>query len=315
MHPAYSVIIFTTLSGAGFGLMAVLGFEAAFGEIARHWVVGLVGLGLAFALAAIGLLSSTLHLGHPERAWRAFSQWRSSWLSREGVAAVATFIPAGLLALIWIFAPGSSSLLTLLGLATAILAIITVYTTGMIYQSLPTIRAWHLPMVAPIYVLLAVMSGVVIAHAVLLAVAQGDRAMGHAAIGLLILGALAKLYYWHVVDATKPIASAGSATGLGRFGKVRVLEHPHTQANFVMREMGFQVGRKHAMKLRRSALIAAFLIPMILVLISLYGNGLPALAAALGAAISMLSGLFVERWLFFAEAEHVVTNYYGAEAA
>jgi hypothetical protein len=48
-------------------------------------------------LVSLGLLSSTFHLGHPERAWRAFSQWRSSWLSREGVAAVATYLPAGLL--------------------------------------------------------------------------------------------------------------------------------------------------------------------------------------------------------------------------
>jgi hypothetical protein len=54
-------------------------------------------------LVSLGLLSSTFHLGHPERAWRAFSQWRSSWLSREGVAAVATYLPAGLLFLALMF--------------------------------------------------------------------------------------------------------------------------------------------------------------------------------------------------------------------
>jgi hypothetical protein len=32
---------------------------------------------------------------------RAFSQWRTSWLSREGVMAVLTSIPAGLSALGW----------------------------------------------------------------------------------------------------------------------------------------------------------------------------------------------------------------------
>ena len=43
----------------------------------------------AFALlVSAGLLSSVGHLGKPLRAWRAFSQWRSSWLSREGVAAL-----------------------------------------------------------------------------------------------------------------------------------------------------------------------------------------------------------------------------------
>ena len=60
-------------------------------------------MGLALGLISAGLLSSAGHLGRPERAWRAFSQWRSSWLSREGVASVATFVPAGLFAIGWVF--------------------------------------------------------------------------------------------------------------------------------------------------------------------------------------------------------------------
>ncbi len=48
---------------------------------------------LALVLIGGGLLSSTLHLGNPQRAWRALSQWRSSWLSREGVMAMLTFVP------------------------------------------------------------------------------------------------------------------------------------------------------------------------------------------------------------------------------
>ena len=38
---------------------------------------------IAYALASGGLIASTFHLGHPERAIKAFTQWRSSWLSRE----------------------------------------------------------------------------------------------------------------------------------------------------------------------------------------------------------------------------------------
>lgn len=315
MHPAYSVIVFTTFSGAGFGLMAILGLGAAFGRIADYWAIGAVGIALAIALAGIGLLSSTFHLGHPERAWRAFSQWRSSWLSREGIAAVVTLGVAGLLWLVWTFVPGPGIVISLLGIATAILAMITVYTTGMIYQSLPTIKAWHQPIVSPIYILLALTSGTVIAHALLLALAEGQRAFGIAGMGLLAASALAKLLYWNRTDAAAPLTTAGSATGLGRFGTVRVLEWPHTQENFVMREMGYKVARKHAAQLRRSSLLAAFAIPFVLILISIFGNGLAALAAAFGAAISMMAGLFVERWLFFAEAKHVVTTFYGAEAA
>ena len=86
-----SVIFFTTASGAGYGLLALVGVLAPLGLVPSDGRFGAAALGLAFVLITAGLLSSTLHLGHPERAWRAFSQWRSSWLSREGVLSVATF--------------------------------------------------------------------------------------------------------------------------------------------------------------------------------------------------------------------------------
>src|SRR6187200_1326805 len=103
MHPAYSVIIFTTVSGAGFGLLIWLAFSLLFLEvIPLQPLPGLIAFGLAFVLISIGLASSTLHLGRPERAWRAFSQWRTSWLSREGIMAVATYVPAGVAAIGWV---------------------------------------------------------------------------------------------------------------------------------------------------------------------------------------------------------------------
>ena len=93
MHPAYSVILFTTASGAGYGLLALLGLVGFNHGPASSLIFGLTAMVIALGLITIGLLSSTFHLGHPERAWRAFSQWRSSWLSREGVAAVLTYLP------------------------------------------------------------------------------------------------------------------------------------------------------------------------------------------------------------------------------
>ena len=90
VHPAPSVILFTTASGAGYGLLAWLGAAGAFGGLpADRWFGG-VAMVIGLGLVSAGLLASTFHLGHPERAWRALSQWRSSWLSREGVAAMAT---------------------------------------------------------------------------------------------------------------------------------------------------------------------------------------------------------------------------------
>jgi DMSO reductase anchor subunit len=104
-------------------------------------------------------------------------------------------------------------------------------------------------------------------------------------------------------------ASLASATGLAAFGTVRPLDQPHFAENYVLREMGYQIARKHALKLRRIAATLAFLLPALLVLLTALGIA-PAVPVT-AAALSALVGLFVERWPFFAEATHVSTIYYG----
>ncbi|MEL6375441.1 MAG: DmsC/YnfH family molybdoenzyme membrane anchor subunit [Pseudomonadota bacterium] len=316
MHPAYSVIVFTCASGAGYGLLMWLSAVHLFGRTLSP-TYAIVGLTLALILISVGLLASTLHLGRPERAWRAFSQWRTSWLSREGVAAVITYIPAGLLWLSLVTGAGWSNLLG----ALAILgALVTVYCTGMIYASLPTIRHWDQPLVAPLYLLFALATGGILY--VWLGSLFGGLLFAEVAIALLALGLAfgTKMAYWRQVDTQAPRFSAEAATGLGRFGQVRALEAPHTQPNYVMREMGYTVARKHAAKLRQIVLIAGFAVPAVaLALASLTtsgaeGSGLIGLLA-LVAVVAGGVGILTERWLFFAEAEHVVTLYYGANQA
>jgi DMSO reductase anchor subunit len=95
-------------------------------------------------------------------------------------------------------------------------------------------------------------------------------------------------------------------------GKVRVLDPPHTQPNFVMREMGYRVARKHVQLLRKATLLLGFGLPIVFLLVS---QGGLAVTGALLAILSMAAGLLIERWLFFAEAEHVSMLYYGADAA
>ncbi len=313
MHPAYSVIAFTTASGAGLGLLAWLALFALLDIVPTERWLGFVGFGLAFVLLTAGLLASTSHLGRPERAWRAFSQWRTSWLSREGVAAVATYVPAGLLGIGWVFFETASGFFALMALLTVACSIATLYTTGMIYASLKTIRQWHQPLTAPLYIVLGLASGAVLLTLLLALFGEATRASAWIAIIALIVAAALKWLYWLRIDGEARDYTAEAATGLGHLGKVRPLEPPHTQPNFVMREMGFRVARKHAKRLRNLALLFAFAVPVAGLLLSrLPGLGI---VGPLLAVLSMAAGLMVERWLFFAEAEHVSMLYYGAEAA
>ena len=315
MHPAYSVIFFTTASGAGYGLLALLSIAGLLGLVPLDPWLCFVGFLISYALITGGLISSTFHLGHPERALGAFSQWRTSWLSREGVLAVLTYVPTGLFALGWFFETTNGWVWQLLGWLGVVCSIATVYCTGMIYASLKTIRQWNMPEVAPLYILLAAATGAVLLNLLLVGFGYAGSWSFWTAIILLAVAMLVKVMYWLAADSANKTHTAGRATGLGRFGQVRALEPAHSTPNYVMREMGYRVGRKHARKLRSFAVILAFLIPIAASAMALISSAVPLELWAMLAVISVAVGIFIERWLFFAEAQHVVTLFYGEQEA
>ncbi len=303
MHPAASIIFFTTLSGLGYGLAGALGL----GVLAPGLMSTLMAYGLALALIGAGLLSSTLHLGNPQRAWRAFSQWRSSWLSREGVLAVIGF-PV-IAAHGWLtFSSGERW--PLLGLAAAVLAAATVYCTAMIYASLRSVQAWNTWLTPACYLAFAVAGGGLLA---LLFLAWQGALRGPAVLAVAALVFCAwglKMAWWRRMDSEPHLSTTASATGLGKIGRVTLFEPPHMTSNYLTREMGFQVARKHASKLRKIALVLGCGLPFLLAIMSGGSGAIAVLLAAL-AVVAFYAGVVTERWLFFAEARHAVTSYYG----
>ncbi len=311
MHPAFSVIFFTVSSGVGYGLLALIGALGAIGVLPADRAFGLTGIALALVAVTAGLLSSTVHLGHPERAWRALSQWRTSWLSREGVAAVVTYIPACGLAAAWLWPESYGGAGWIIGWASAVMAMVTVYCTAMIYRSLATIPEWANGWTVINYLTLALASGAVWLTALKSAFGVTAGAMDTIALVSLVLAWCFKLAYWRHIDTAEPTTTLESATGLGRFGQVRLLEAPHTEDNYLLKEMGYQVARRHAAKLRFYAQGFAFLLPGILIAAAMNLDGVGAALAAIAASLSITVGLLIERWLVFAQARHVVTLYYG----
>ncbi|WP_374313239.1 dimethyl sulfoxide reductase anchor subunit family protein [Dongia sp.] len=311
MYPAYSVIFFTTASGAGYALMVLI---SAFGLVgllpAERWF-GLTGFLVGLIAVTAGLLSSTYHLGRPERAWRAFSQWRSSWLSREGVLAVATFVPAGVTALGWVF---WEQIWALPALLLILLAVATICCTAMIYASLRTVRRWSNGWTVPAYLSMGFATGSLWLSLLASLFALYGLSTGILSLATVIAAAFVKQGYWRFVDTDIGTATSGTATGLGRFGKVRLFAAPHTEENYLLKEMGFKVARKHAQQLRRIVWGSAFATPLVCTILALL---LPALSLPLlvVAVLANATGTLAERWLFFAEARHVVTLYYGAETA
>jgi DMSO reductase anchor subunit len=309
MHPAYSVILFTTASGAGYGLLALLCLVGISHGEASSLAFGLAAMVISLGLITVGLLSSTFHLGHPERAWRALSQWRSSWLSREGVAAVVTYVPAVVFGAVWSGLVSAPQWIAPLAVITGVLALVTVFCTGKIYSTLATIRAWHNSWTVWVYITFALATGATILAAITAVFGNFPAFLVYFSSVWLAVALIVKLCYWRSIDSAPRDLTIEQATGLGRIGRVSQWEVPHTAANYVQEEMGYAVARKHAVKLRRLVILSLVLA----ILLMLAALAVP-LAALLSAALAVFASV-VQRWLFFAEAQHVSTLFYGAKAA
>jgi DMSO reductase anchor subunit len=282
MHPAPSIILFTTLSGLGFGMLTFLGLDA---PAPRGWVAFWF-FAIAYVLAAGGLISSTFHLGHPERALKAFTQWRSSWLSREAWLAVLALGLMGPYAIGLVFFDARWSFFGILG---GLLSLATVFAQ---MRTIPRWNHWSPPVLFLLY-----------------AVAGGGLMTGHVPLALWLfpLAGIVQIVAWADQDRRERMSDTtlATATGLGGIGTVRAFEPPHTGSNYLTNEMVFRIGRKHAATLKVISLFLAFAFPVLLLLLPFHH------IMAVLAALSHVAGVLVQRWLFFAEARHVVGLYYG----
>jgi DMSO reductase anchor subunit len=185
----------------------------------------------------------------------------------------------------------------------------------MIYASLKSIARWSNAWVPPAYLLLGLATGALLLMLLthLFGLAAGIPTL--VAALLVLFAAAAKIAYWNSVRRAAAVSNVSTATGLGKAGLVRLLDAPHTESNYLLQEMGYRVARKHAVRLRIIAVAALFAVPFALLLAIV---GLPAGPLATPftvlAVTSAAIGVLVERWLFFAEAKHVVTLYYGADS-
>lgn len=311
MHPAFSVIFFTVSSGAGFGLFALLYFAdvlklggglsgeqiAATGAIAFFFIIG-------------GLLSSVLHLANPKNAWRAFSRFRTSWLSREGVFSVAFFpVAFAYLVLSWFSPANLEGLRLVLGLTATLLAWVTVFSTGMIYGCLKTIRQWNTPLVPANYLALGNFSGALMLLAVAAWAGLSLQPFAYLAGSMLIIAALLKAIYYFWIAEPGAGPSIQTATGFTR-AQVRLLDAGHTHGTFLTQEFGFQLAREYALALKFFVFAIGFIVPLGLLIMT---SGKPSLTLSALIVGLALVGLVAERWLFFAEARHVVNFYHGSQ--
>lgn len=320
MKPALSVILLTTLIGAGQGLF--LAYYSA------EWFVllsilapaqndiGGYAAGLSFMLLVAGLLASFFHLGHPERAWRAAAMWRTSWLSREVIALPLAMVFILGYALVKlggiereIFRLGDAipiSLATLLGFG-AVLAVCALFVcTAMIYACLKFLRQWHSPLTVLNFLLLGCASGFTLASA--LAAVGKDGRISYFSGMAIFLTAIALLSRYASLRRNRRLRSPStlqSAIGV-HHPTIRQIAQGAMGGSFNTRAFMHDYGPSVLRLIRRAFLLVAFVIPLLL--LSLGDHG--ALALYVTAFVLQYLGLLAERWYFFIEAEHPQNIYY-----
>jgi DMSO reductase anchor subunit len=326
MRPDPSVLLLTTLIGAGQGL-----FLALF-TVQLYALAGLLppqdghffyahGSLIALALLVGGLVASFFHLGRPERAFRAAAKWRTSWLSREVIvlpalmAAVFAFGAAHLTGWKPVLATLPSGVpldaTVALGGAGTVLAFALFLCTAMIYACLPFLREWATPLTVFNFTLLGGASGFTLASAFAAWQApELTRFLAAWAIVLTLLGFAGRAAALVRNHRLKPRSTPQTALGI---------KHPR----IVQTSMGFMGGSFNTREFfhgrPRSVLravlwgfpVAAFVVPVALLATAWTGGGAGALLMAF---VVQYAGLLAERWLFFAQANHAQNLYYQAVA-
>lgn len=309
MKPAFSVISFTAVAGAGQGLVVVLALALWSGVTVNPSSVAIT-LGVALALLVLGLAASFFHLGHPERAWRAMAMWRTSWLSRE-VIVLPLFITVvfvwGMLA-INASSPATQKPLALIAL---VLAAALWLCTAQIYACLRFIAEWAHPLTLVNFTLIGLASGTVLASA--LAAHLGESVWLAQSLPWALTLTFAA---WFTRTAAlmrnaslKPRSTAQSATGI-QAKRLTQKSMGMSAGAFNTREFFHGATESAVRHIRLTVHGLAFALPTGLLLLA-HGPASGAATALLWLAVAVQTvGVLAERWLFFAQARHPQNLYY-----
>ena len=308
MHPSKSIIFFTVISGTGYGIFIGLLFNILFMEISYSLNYKLFISLVSFLMIVLGLLSSTLHLGHPERAWRAFSQWKSSWLSREGLVSVITFFPMVLFYYFWINnINGYVFLLIIL----CIFSLLTIFCTGQMYATLKTIPSWNNSLVTPIYIFNGITVGSLFVYSINFYFNYSIFLYEKFIIITIVLNLLLKISYW-ILIRQKTDTNIQTAVGI-KSKNISFFEGPHTGKNYLTTEMINKSNNKNNNFLRLTFCILTFIIPLYMInqYSTLIADQFILKLSMIFVFILALVGMIIERYLFFIQSKHVVGLYYG----
>jgi len=322
MNPPYSVIFLTTLIGVGQGLFLALFFGESYmllehipSESGHFFATGSL---IALLFLVGGLIASFFHLGHPERAWRAASQWRTSWLSREVIALPLFMLLVFVYGVLHFFdinpvVFGTAALpetpLTIVIGGIGVLACLALFIcTGMIYACLKFLQEWATPLTPINYTLFGMASGCTLAA--LYSQQQHSPLLVHMTVWAIILTLTAFLTRSAALVRNYRIkhkSSLRSAIGV-RHSQLQQKAQGAMGGSFNTREFFHGKTAMFLKSIKWIFIILVFPVPVALLGIALTNHQLTGVFIL--AFVVQYLGLLAERWFFFAQAKHPQNLYY-----
>jgi len=315
MHPAFSVIFFTVVSGAGYALISLLSLFnfLNFGMLIDKNTFFIIAITSA-VLFTMGLISSTFHLANPKNAWRAFMRFKTSWLAREGLLAIL-FYPILALYLYFIYIDmqiNNFMLMQYYSFLIFTISTVIIYCTGMIYACLKTIPQWNTIWTPINYITIGFALAAMIFFFILNLNGYDTTSYENYTLSIIAFSLATKLTYYFVIRLPKyNIADATNAAVKLKSTNVRLLDVGHTGGTFLTDEFGYKVAERKLFRIKILSIFSGFIIPFFLIYIYsfIYEN----IALCSLAIFLSFIGMISERWLFFAQAKHVVNLYHGVE--
>ena len=315
MHPAFSVIFFTVVSGAGYALISLLCLFnfLNFGMLIDKNTFFIIAITSA-VLFTMGLISSTFHLANPKNAWRAFMRFKTSWLAREGLLAIL-FYPILALYLYFIYIDmqiNNFMLMQYYSFLIFTISTVIIYCTGMIYACLKTIPQWNTIWTPINYITIGFALAALIFFFILNLNGYDTTNYENYILSMIAFSLATKLTYYFVIRLPKyNIADATNAAVKLKSTNVRLLDVGHTGGTFLTDEFGYKVAERKLFRIKILSIFSGFIIPFFLIYTYsfIYEN----IALCSLAIFLSFIGMISERWLFFAQAKHVVNLYHGVE--
>ncbi|MBB44436.1 MAG: hypothetical protein CMM44_11845 [Rhodospirillaceae bacterium] len=292
-------IAFTTFASTGFGIIIWTVFFAFFEVIPPDLWFAVSTSVFAYFLIIIGSWCVMSNPRYRRVFYSKIRWWKTSWEIRQALCLVCGCITGLLFFIGWIAVAKYNDIWLFLGGLTSLLFIGALMGMAMSFVAHRTILPWSNPHTVRIYISMGLWTGIVWLNMFTQIFNFHTPVIGIVLIIIGIATLIFKRKYWIFIDTYKKkfLQNNNSSKDKNRF-QPRMIEY------CVYPDLTKNIDRLKIEMLRRRAFLLYFLLPFCAATMPVELTAWVSVSASIIGAFSVVAGVAIERWLFFAEAKH-----------